>query len=102
MLSECHYSVTVSGSGIYAVIYYAGHGFELDGENYLLPVDAMSPDPNESIRAQEFLQEMQSCDTLLNLMFLDCCRTRCGILRFYIDFVICRNPVPILVFPIED
>ena len=76
MLSECHYSVTVSGSGIYAVIYYAGHGFELDGENYLLPVDAMSPDPNESIRAQEFLQEMQSCDTLLNLMFLDCCRTR--------------------------
>eukprot|EP00795_Rhopilema_esculentum_P012700 gene12700-3416_t len=72
MLAFCR----LLGSGIYAVIYYAGHGFELDGENYLLPVDAMSPDPNESIRAQEFLQEMQSCDTLLNLMFLDCCRTR--------------------------
>ena len=23
-----------------AVVYYAGHGMELDGENYLLPVDA--------------------------------------------------------------
>ena len=65
-----------AGPGIYAVIYYAGHGYELDGENYLLPVDAMSADPNESIRAQEFLQEMQNCNTLLNLMFLDCCRTR--------------------------
>ena len=69
-------SFVLPGSGIYAVIYYAGHGFELDGENYMIPVDVKSADPNESIRAQEFLQEMQICDTLLNLMFLDCCRTR--------------------------
>jgi len=72
----CQISNFFAGPGIYAVIYYAGHGFELNGENYLLPVDAMSADPNESIRAQEFLQEMQNCDTFLNLMFLDCCRTR--------------------------
>ena len=77
----CQISNFFAGPGIYAVIYYAGHGFELNGENYLLPVDAMSADPNESIRAQEFLQEMQNCDTFLNLMFLDCCRTRLVVLH---------------------
>ena len=64
------------GRGIFAVFYFAGHGYEMEGENYLLPVDAKCHNPNQSIRAQEFLQEMQSCGALLNLMFLDCCRSK--------------------------
>eukprot|EP00794_Sanderia_malayensis_P017080 gene17080-18801_t len=72
MLALCR----LIGPGIFAVVYYAGHGFELEGENYLVPVDVTGPNTNGCIRAQEFLQEMQSCGTLLNLMFLDCCRSR--------------------------
>ena len=66
-----------SGEGVYAVFYYAGHGYEEGGENYLMPIDAtINYNPNESIRAQEFLQEMQSCNTLLNLIIIDACRIR--------------------------
>jgi uncharacterized caspase-like protein len=29
-----------AGNADWAVIYYAGHGVEINGENYLVPVDA--------------------------------------------------------------
>lgn len=52
MLAYCK----LLGPGIFAVFYYAGHGFEENGENYLMPVDA-TPEKKEEefIRAQEFL-----------------------------------------------
>jgi hypothetical protein len=33
------------------LIFYAGHGVQLDGENYLLPVDAPEPDSVEKLKA---------------------------------------------------
>ena len=45
------------GPGVFAVFYFAGHGFEENGENYLMPVDA-SParSADEFIAAQEILR----------------------------------------------
>ena len=62
---------------MYGVLYYAGHGYEDGGENFLLPVDAtLKYKREESFRAQEILQMMQDCDTALNLLIIDSCRIR--------------------------
>ncbi|KAJ7381198.1 B-1 B cell differentiation [Desmophyllum pertusum] len=65
------------GKGVYGVLYYAGHGYEDGGENFLLPVDAnLKYERQDSLRAQEILETMQACDTALNLLIIDSCRIR--------------------------
>ncbi|XP_048580644.1 mucosa-associated lymphoid tissue lymphoma translocation protein 1 [Nematostella vectensis] len=65
------------GNGVYAVLYYAGHGYEDGGENFLLPVDAnLEYNREDSYCAQEILETMQTCKTLLNLLIIDSCRIR--------------------------
>ena len=65
------------GKGVYGVLYYAGHGYEDGGENFLLPVDAnLKYERQDSLRAQEILETMQACDTMLNLLIIDSCRIR--------------------------
>ena len=59
------------------MLYYAGHGYEDGGENFLLPVDAnLKYEREKSLRAQEILQTMQDCETALNLLIIDACRIR--------------------------
>lgn len=65
------------GDGVFAVFYFAGHGYEEQGENYLMPVDASnSSNIFEYIAAGEILQEMQLSKTVLNLLIIDACRVR--------------------------
>lgn len=69
--------ITLLGKGVYGVLYYAGHGYEDGGENFLLPVDAnLKYNRQDSLRAQEILETMQACDTTLNLLIIDSCRIR--------------------------
>lgn len=65
------------GPGVFAVFYFAGHGYEENGENYLMPIDA-SParSSHEFIAAQEILVEMQLRQTALNLQIIDACRVK--------------------------
>ena len=71
MLSFCK----LLGQGVFALFYFAGHGFEENGENYLIPVDASASfDRDEFIAAQEILCEMQLRGTALNLCIIDACR----------------------------
>ena len=59
------------------MVYYAGHGYEDDGENYLLPVDSdLTYKRQDSLRTQEIVDAMQQCDTSLNLLIIDACRVR--------------------------
>ncbi|KAM6119349.1 mucosa-associated lymphoid tissue lymphoma translocation protein 1-like [Pterocles gutturalis] len=63
------------GKGVYAVFYYAGHGYEHSGRNYMVPVDAPQPyAPENCISVQRILQKMQQQQTALNLILLDTCR----------------------------
>ncbi|XP_028399837.1 uncharacterized protein LOC114523172 isoform X2 [Dendronephthya gigantea] len=63
------------GRGVYGVVYYAGHGYEDNGENYLLPVDSdLKYNREHSLRTQEILEAMQQCETSLNLLIIDACR----------------------------
>ncbi|MGY3693237.1 tetratricopeptide (TPR) repeat protein [Bradyrhizobium sp. USDA 3240] len=61
----------------WAVIYYAGHGMEMAGENYLVPVDAkLATDRDVSFEAVALTQVMGATEGArkLHLVILDACR----------------------------
>ncbi|XP_075711256.1 mucosa-associated lymphoid tissue lymphoma translocation protein 1-like [Rhinoderma darwinii] len=61
--------------GVYALFYYAGHGYERSGRNYMVPIDAPQPyRPENCISVQRILQQMQDRKTALNVVLLDTCR----------------------------
>ncbi len=62
----------------WAIIYYAGHGIEIDGINYLIPVDArLAADrdvPDEAVSLDRMLSAIANAHKL-RLVVLDACRT---------------------------
>jgi uncharacterized caspase-like protein len=60
-----------------AVVYYAGHGIEVDGNNYLIPVDAvLARDVDVEDETVSVDRVMKALDpaTRLRLVILDACR----------------------------
>lgn len=61
-----------------ALFYYAGHGVQYDGNNYLVPVDAKvvyEEDINvESVDLEMVLSKMQGSRSRVNIVILDACR----------------------------
>ncbi|GAA4418946.1 hypothetical protein GCM10023187_52870 [Nibrella viscosa] len=61
-----------------ALFFYAGHGVEAEGVNYLIPTDARLDDPEDArlqaISLDLVLSEMKRYRTKLNLVYLDACR----------------------------
>lgn len=66
------------GRGIVALFYYAGHGIQARGENYLIPVDANPTKEGDldfhTVNVNLMLRQMESAETALNLVILDACR----------------------------
>ncbi len=62
----------------WALVYYAGHGMELNGRNWLLPVDAVlaraTDLPDEAIQADRVLERLSGARKL-RMVVLDACRT---------------------------
>jgi uncharacterized caspase-like protein len=60
------------------VVYYAGHGLQVKGRNYLLPVDteirAEDDVPGKSADLNEFLNRLSSIKNGINVVILDACR----------------------------
>ncbi|MFC3321605.1 caspase family protein [Mesorhizobium cantuariense] len=60
-----------------ALFFYAGHGLQVSGKNYLLPVDAALEDETsldfEAVSVDFVLRQM-SRETSIRLVFLDACR----------------------------
>ncbi len=65
------------GNGI-GLFFYAGHGVQVDGENYLLPIGAQIEAEGdvelEAVSATSVLSQMQYAGNAVNLVFLDACR----------------------------
>jgi tetratricopeptide (TPR) repeat protein len=61
----------------WAVVYYAGHGVELEGSNYLVPIDAKFENdadiPKESVALDQILNAVGAADKM-RLVILDACR----------------------------
>lgn len=60
------------------LFYYAGHGVQLNGENYLVSIDSdirhEDEVPDDSITAQLVLEKMESARNRVNILVLDACR----------------------------
>ena len=60
------------------LFYYAGHGVQVDGENYLVPVGANIRDEAdvavEAVAASELLKTMQRAASRINIAIFDACR----------------------------
>ncbi len=63
------------GTGLF---FYSGHGAQVKGKNYLLPVDQDIREADEvaykALDAEAVLAKMESAGNQLNLVFLDACR----------------------------
>jgi uncharacterized caspase-like protein len=71
------FGAKLSGSEV-GLFYYAGHGVQVDGANYLVPV-AANPETKadldfELVNADLVLKQMETAGSKLNLVILDACR----------------------------
>ena len=63
-----------------SIFYFAGHGFELEGENYLIPIDCQIPPINKHeanrycIRLTEVLGILKTNSGKVNIVIIDACR----------------------------
>jgi parallel beta-helix repeat protein len=61
-----------------SMFFYAGHGIEVDGRNYLVPVDSNTESKEEAdiqnVEVNDFLALMENSGVPLNIVVLDACR----------------------------
>ncbi|KAG7468218.1 hypothetical protein MATL_G00140500 [Megalops atlanticus] len=75
MLAAIEEFLKLLHKGVYALFYYAGHGFECMGRNYLVAIDAPQPYRQENcVSVQWVMHRMQERQTALNVVLLDTCR----------------------------
>jgi len=74
------FSAKIAGRGTntVAMVYYAGHGVQLAGENYLVPVDArISSEPDlidGSVRLVDLMATLEAIPSRMRIVILDACR----------------------------
>jgi Caspase domain len=60
------------------IFFYAGHGVQLDGNNYMIPVDTAGENPDQlkddSVSLQRVLDDMQDQKARFTLAIVDACR----------------------------
>ena len=70
--------VAARGPNTVAMIYYAGHGVQLAGENYLIPVDANVSSPSDlvdnSVRLVDVMATLDTIPSRMRIVVLDACR----------------------------
>ena len=70
--------VTQKGPDTVSLIYYAGHGLQVEGENYLVPIDAdikrESDVAIEAVRLNDLMTALASTPSKTRIVILDACR----------------------------
>ena len=70
--------IKAGGAGTAGLFYFAGHGMQIKGRNFLIPVGANIEHEDEvgyqALDAQAVLDKMESAGNGINLMILDACR----------------------------
>jgi uncharacterized caspase-like protein len=77
-ISDFADKVSASGADTVALVFYAGHGLQIDGENYLVPVD-LDPKreadiPLQGVRLNDLLNTLGALPTRARIFMLDACR----------------------------
>jgi hypothetical protein len=70
--------VSAKGPDTVALVFYAGHGLQIDGENFLVPVD-IDPKretdiPLQAVRLNDILNTLASVPSKTRILLLDSCR----------------------------
>jgi Caspase domain len=70
--------VAASGPDTIVAVFYAGHGLQIDGENYLVPVD-VDPKregdiPLQAVRLNDLMNTLGALPTRMRIFMLDACR----------------------------
>lgn len=77
-ISDFAGKVSASGADTVVLVFYAGHGLQIDGENYLVPVD-LDPKreadiPLQGVRLNDLLNTLGALPTRARIFMLDACR----------------------------
>ncbi len=71
-------TVAAKGPATVALVFYAGHGIQVDGENYLIPVDVdpkrEADIPLQAVRLDDVLNTLGSVPSKSRIIMLDACR----------------------------
>ena len=74
-----YYNTMRDQSGAVGIIYYAGHGTQYEGENYLIPASANIQIPGDideqCVKMNSFMSVLNSTNNNLNIFLIDACRT---------------------------
>jgi hypothetical protein len=77
-IREFAIQVAQKGPDTVSLIYYAGHGLQVDGENYLVPVDAdikrESDVAIEAVRLNDLMTALEATPSKMRIVILDACR----------------------------
>jgi len=70
--------IAAKGPDTVALVFYAGHGMQIDGENYLVPVDVdpkrEADIPLQAVRLNDVLNTLNSVPSRMRILLLDACR----------------------------
>jgi len=73
------FKLKLMDKGQVGLFYFAGHGLEVEGKNYLLPTDLHKPETQlikrKSIEAQWVVDVMEHAGSEVNIVIMDACRT---------------------------
>ena len=77
-VSDFAAKVAAKGPDTVALVFYAGHGLQIDGENYLVPVDVdpkrEADIPLQAVRLNDVLNTLTSVPSRMRILLLDACR----------------------------
>src|SRR6201995_4360841 len=70
--------ISATGPDTVALLFYAGHGLQIDGENYLVPVDVdpkrETDIPLQAVRLNDVMNTLGALPTRMRIVMLDACR----------------------------
>ena len=70
--------VAAKGPDTVALVFYAGHGLQIDGENYLVPVDVdpkrEADIPLQAVRLNDLMNTLGALPARMRIFMLDACR----------------------------
>src|SRR3954469_14804428 len=77
-VSEFAGKIAARGADTIALVFYAGHGLQIDGENFLVPIDVdpkrESDIPMQAVRLNDILNTLTSVPSKMRFLLLDSCR----------------------------
>jgi uncharacterized caspase-like protein len=77
-ISDFASKVARKGPDTVALVFYAGHGLQIDGENYLVPVDVdpkrEADIPLQAVRLNDLMNTLGALPARMRIFMLDACR----------------------------